>query len=133
MAEWKIYLDSNTGKVLYKVNQLKSIDGIGKVFDPNPVVTLNNTRLEDNSPIPNDAYKSVVLNNLKNNGKLDGPFINTSITYNRVNSSNHEFVFSRSDRAFKEVMVYYHIDTVQSYIQELGFDNVMNKSIAVKY
>ena len=131
MAEWKIYLDSYTGKVLYKVNQLKSIDGRGKVFDPNPVVTLNNTRLENNSPIPNDAYKSVVLNSLKNNGKLDGPFINTSITSNRVNSSNHEFVFSRSDRAFKEVMVYYHIDNVQRYIQELGFDNVMNKSIAV--
>ncbi len=32
---------------------------------------------------------------------------------------------------FKEVIVYYHIYDVQRYIQELGFDNIMNKSIAV--
>ena len=44
-AEWKIYLDSNTGSVLEKINILKSSDGQGKVFDPNPVVTLNDTHL----------------------------------------------------------------------------------------
>ena len=127
----KFTLNQIQEKFCNKVNQLKSIEGRGKVFDPNPVATLNNTRLEDNSHIPNDAYKSVVLNGLKNNGKLDGPYINTSTTSNRINSSNHEFVFSRNDRAFEEVMVYYHIDNVQRYIQGLGFDNVMNKSIAV--
>ena len=50
-AEWKIYLDSNTGSVLEKINILKSSDGQGKVFDTNPVVTLNDTHLEDNSQI----------------------------------------------------------------------------------
>src|SRR5688572_16852633 len=83
-AEWKIYLDAVTGKVLFKINQLKSIDGMGRIFDPNPVVTLNDTRLEDNSPIPNIAYKRIVLKDLKNNGKLDGPHVNTSTTINRV-------------------------------------------------
>jgi Zn-dependent metalloprotease len=125
-AEWKIYLDSVTGKVLFKINQLKSIDGKGRIFDPNPVVTLNNTQLEDNSPIPDTVYKNVLLKDLKNNGNLDGPHVNTSTTTNRINRSNHEFVFNRNDRAFKEVMVYYHIDRVCRYIvEELGFDNIM--------
>ena len=29
------------------------------IFDPNPVVSLNNTRLEDNSQIPAAAYSEV--------------------------------------------------------------------------
>ncbi len=64
-AEWKIYLDAVTGKVLFKINQLKSINGMGRIFDPNPVVTLNDTRLEDNSPIPSIAYKNIVLKDLR--------------------------------------------------------------------
>jgi Zn-dependent metalloprotease len=126
-AEWKIYLDAITGKVLFKINQLKSIDGIGRIFDPNPVVTLNDTRLEDNSPIPNIAYKNVVLKDLKNNGNIDGPHVNTSTTSNRTHRSNHEFIFNRNTRSFKEVMVYYHIDRVWRYIEELGFDNILTR------
>ncbi|HJT85282.1 MAG TPA: M36 family metallopeptidase [Nitrososphaeraceae archaeon] len=124
-AEWKIYLDATTGKVLFKINQLKSIDGIGRIFDPNPVVALNDTRLEDNSPIPSSAYKNVVLKELKNNGNIDGPHVNTSTTSNRTHRANHEFIFNRDTRSFKEVMVYYHIDRMWRYIEELGFDNIL--------
>ena len=130
-GEFKIYIDAVSGSIIDKINLLKYIDGVGKVFDPNPVVVLNDTNLEDTSPIPESAYIQVVLKDLKNTGMLDGPFVNTSTTRNRVKRSDLKFLFKREDRAFKEVMVYFHIDRVQRYIQSLGFNNVLNKSIAV--
>lgn len=45
--------------------------------------------------------------------------------------TNLEFRFNRADRAFKELMVYFHIDRTQKHIQELGFENVLNHSIEV--
>lgn len=130
-AEWKIYLDASTGAILEKRNLLRFISGKGRVFDPNPVVTLNNTKLEDTSQIPDGAYTEVELRDLKGTGFIEGPFVNTSTTPNRVKRANQDFRFKREDRAFKEVMVYFHIDRVQRYIQDLGFANVLNRSIAV--
>jgi Zn-dependent metalloprotease len=130
-GEFKIYFDAITGAIIDKINLIKYAEGVGRIFDPNPVVVLNDTSLEDNSKIPDSAYTQVVLKDLKNNGMLDGPFVNTSTTRNRVKRSNLQFLFKREDRAFKEVMVYFHIDRVQRYIQSLGFNNVLNKSIAV--
>jgi Zn-dependent metalloprotease len=131
LAEWKIYLDAKTGEVLYKSNQLKDANGKGRVFNPNPVVTLNDTTLEDNSPIADSAYSEVTLENLDDSGMLDGLFASTRTTSNRINRPDHQFNFSRSNRGFKEVMVYYHIDTIQRYIQEIGFNNVLNHQIAI--
>jgi Fungalysin metallopeptidase (M36)/Fungalysin/Thermolysin Propeptide Motif len=131
MAEWRIYLDALNGSVLDKINQLKYNEGQGKVFDPNPVVTLNNTQLEDNSRIPTAAYSEVILRDLKDTGMLDGPFVSTRKTPNRVKRTGLQFLFEREDRAFKEVMVYFHIDRMQRHIQELGFNNVLNHPIEV--
>jgi Zn-dependent metalloprotease len=130
-AEWKIYLDAVTGAILEKQNLLKFVNGKGKVFDPNPVVTLNDTTLEDTSTIPPKAYTEVVLRDLKNTGFIEGPYVTTSTTQNRVKRTAFDFRFERVDRAFKEVMVYFHIDRVQRYIQELGFNNVLNHPIPV--
>ena len=130
-AEWKMYFDAGTGTILSKVNLLKYLDGKGKVFDPNPVVVLNDTTLSDTSQIPDSAYKEVILKDLENTGMLDGPFVNTSTTLNRVKRTDMKFLFKREDRAFKEVMAYFHIDSAQRYIQSLGFKDVLNKPIAV--
>ena len=130
-AEFKIYFDALTGAIIDKINLVKYVDGSGNVFDPNPVVVLNDTTLNDDSTIPSSAYSSVVLKDLKNTGMLEGPFVNTSTTQNRVKRADFKFVFKREDRAFKEVMVYFHIDRMQRYIQSLGVDNVWNKPIPV--
>src|SRR5206468_80491 len=58
-GSWKIYIDAVTGVVLDKIDLLKRQDGRGQVFDPNPVVTLNDTTLEDSSHIPEQAYFQV--------------------------------------------------------------------------
>lgn len=130
-AEWKMYIDANTGAILEKQNMLRFIAGKGRVFDPNPVVSLNDTSLNDRSKLPDKAYRDVVLPDLKSSGFLDGPFVTTKTTKKRVKRKNRDFRFKREDRAFKEVMVYFHIDRLQRYIQELGFKNVLNRPIAV--
>lgn len=130
-AEWKLYLDAGSGEVLSQRNVLKMVTGQGRVFDPNPVATLNDTTLEDSSKIPLNAYSDVELLDLKSSGFLDGPFVSTKNTPKRVKRANRKFLFTREDRAFKEVMVYFHIDRAQRYIQELGFDNALNHAIAV--
>lgn len=130
-AEWKVYIEAVTGEVLEKVSLLKKLEGKGRVFDPNPIVTLNNTRLKNNSKIPRAAYIDVPLRDLKAGGKLDGPYVTTKKTVKRVKRKSLRFLFSRSNRAFKEVMVYFHIDRAQRHIQEIGFNNVLNRPIAV--
>ena len=129
--EWRMYLDASSGAVLDKHDQLKRMNGTGRVFDPNPVVTLNNTALEDTSMIPDSAYTEVTLRDLKAGGRLDGPFVSTVNTEQRVKATNGKFLFKRGQKGFNEVMVYFHIDRVQRYIQELGFNNVLNKPIKV--
>ena len=130
-GEWKLYIDAETGEVLKKINLLKLVMGKGRVFDPNPVATLNDTSLEDDSAIPNQAYVEVTLPDLAASGFLDGPFVTTAETANRVKRKNRKFLFRRANRAFKEVMVYFHIDRVQRHIQSLGFNNVLSHPIPV--
>ena len=130
-AEWKIYLDAFTGAILEKRNLLKFVDGKGRVFDPNPVVTLNKTSLNDRSQIPDKAYLEVVLRDLKPSGFLDGPFVTTKTTRKRIKRKNRDFRFKRTNRPFKEVMVYFHIDRIQRHLQALGFKNVLNHPIPV--
>jgi Zn-dependent metalloprotease len=129
--EYKVYVDAETGKVLDIFDLLKYVVGIGKVFNPNPVVSLSDTTLKDISTIPAAAYVEMELKDLDNTGLLEGPFVSTRRTPNRVQAANEKFLFARDKRAFKEVMVYYHIDTVQRYIQTLGFNNVSNRAIEV--
>ena len=62
---------------------------------------------------------------------LDGSFVSTKTSSNRIKRSNHQFIFDRNDRGFKEVMVYYHIDSIQWYLQQIGFNNVLNHQIAI--
>ena len=130
-AEWKIYIDAATGEIIEKHNLLRFVDGKGRVFDPNPVVSLNDTTLNDKSQLPDKAYKEVVLRDLKNTGFIEGPFVTTNTTRNRVKRKNCDFRFKRNNRAFKEVMVYFHIDRIQRYLQGLGFKNVLNHPIPV--
>ena len=42
-------------------------------------------------------------------------------------SPNGEFFYTRDQSEFEDVMVYYHIDTFQRYVQSLGFTNLENR------
>lgn len=141
-------IDANSGTILDKGSLTVYFDGTGKVFDPNPVNTLNNTGLQDNrdkdNPIFNNAYFIKTLQGLSlNNGfyYLSGPYVDVtdaleSPFYFRnksgyISSTSGNFNFTRSANEFEHVMAYYHIDTNQRYIQSLGFANINNRRIKV--
>ena len=59
------------------IRTISKDNGKGRIFNPNPVVTLNDTALKDNSQIPESAYSEVNLENLDDSGMLDGSFAST--------------------------------------------------------
>lgn len=116
-----------------------TIDGTGKIFDPNSVNTLNNTGLQDNNdaddPLFNNAYFTKILKDLsyysgyyflygpyvKVTDLVESPYYYPSTLGYIFSTSTGNFDFTRSPDQFEHVMVYYHIDTNQRYIQSLGF------------
>jgi Zn-dependent metalloprotease len=129
--DWRIYISAASGSVLHKEDMIKTANGKGTVFDPNPVVTLNDTTLTDSKPVPDTAYEQVSLRGIASSGFLDGPYVSTSKTKKRAKSTSRTFLFKRNQSGFKEVMAYFHIDRMQRYIQSLGFKNVNRRPIPV--
>lgn len=129
--DWRIYVRAHGGAILHKEDMIKTATGKGMVFDPNPVVTLNDIMLRDSKPVPDAAYEQVQLHGVATSGLLDGPYVSTSKTKKRAKSTSHTFLFKRNNAGFKEVMAYFHIDRMQRYIQSLGFKNVNRRAIPV--
>lgn len=129
---YHVYVDVRTGDVVKKMNALKrKTTGKGRVFIPNPVVALKNQNLLPESDIPEDGYATVILKGLDGSGFLRGEYVDTCDTPNRVYELSHLFYYKHGESRFCEVMAYYHIDSCQRFIQELGFKNVCNKQIKV--
>lgn len=131
-GSWKLYIDAANGKVLESHDLVKRVVGRGRVFDPNPISRLNDPTLKPANPAPPQAYFDVDLAGLDGSGFLDGEFVTTKPTDNRVNSATNEFVFDRSQRAFREVMAYYHIDRARRHLSDLGISDVLNRAVPVK-
>lgn len=112
--------------------------GMGRVWIPNPITRSGvpyGTLLSDNSDTHNQAFEpfidTVVLQDLTfENGvfKLEGPHVRildlNPNFYPPASSQNGEFYYSRDQSQWEDVMVYYHVDTYQRYIQSLGFTNL---------
>ncbi len=124
-GSWILFIDRVTGHVIDERNVLRKAVGKGRVFVPNPVVTLDRDDLFDlkdgDQALFDPAYRTVQLKDLEPGGFLKGPYVDTTKTKNSANSAGFDFRFSRADERFEEVMAYYHIDTLQRYIQSLGF------------
>jgi Zn-dependent metalloprotease len=129
--EWKVYVNAEDGKILDRIRLLKEATGKATLFDPNPVVTLDDSSLQEGSQIPTNAYVKVDLLDLSGTGFLDGKYVTTKRTTNRIQRANNDFSAKREQLGFKEAMIYFHIDRVQRFIQELGFENVLNGPIEV--
>jgi len=137
-GSWILFIDKVTGHILDERNVLRKAIGKGRVFVPNPVVTLDRDDLfdlkdGDQAPfVP--AYKNVQLKDLEPGGFLKGPYADITKTRNPANSAAFDFQFTRADDHFEEVMAYYHIDTLQRYIQSLGFigtKGILNNPIRI--
>jgi Zn-dependent metalloprotease len=124
-------LDASTGTVLKEERTVREADGKGRVFDPNPVVRLQNEALTDNnnadSPVFKRAYSSVTLTKL-DRGKttLQGAYAD-NLSENQVTSPRRVYNYNRSQDGFEQVMAYYSITTAEEYIHRLGFKDVNNE------
>jgi len=124
-------LDAGTGAVLEEENTVKEADGKGRVFDPNPVVALQNESLTDagdaDLPVFAPAYRDVRLTKL-DHGKttLQGAYAN-NLSEDAVTSPRRVFTFDRADDGFEQVMAYYSITSAEEYIHRLGFRDVNNE------
>ncbi|RCK73939.1 MAG: Cell surface protein [Ignavibacteriae bacterium] len=125
----------------------KLMSGSGFVFDPDPLTTAKATYgtggyVDNNDadhPDLNNQRFLVPLNDLTFSGglyRLQGPYVTISDfespTIAPATAAHPDsFRFTRSQDGFEDVMVYYHIDKTQRWIQSLGFTNIQNLSIQV--
>jgi len=143
----EIITDAGNGAVLQTRNFVYNdgVAGRGQVFIPNPVNSLNDNKLTDSddssAAVPSaspTAYVTVSLPDL--DAPTAGPFVlkgpyvvleDIEEPRNKVptNESTPEFTFTRDSENFEDVMLYYHIDRMQRYIQSLGFTKIMNRQI----
>ena len=128
---WKIYVDARDGSILERLDMMRRATGRGLVFDPNPVVSMNDTLLTNDSDIPLTAYRDVELEHLDGSGYLTGDFVSTSATKLRAKQKNLRFFFTRENRAFREVMAYFHVDSSHTRLRTLGFEELLNFPIEV--
>lgn len=99
-----------------------------QVFDPNPVVTLNDPTLQDQNDaaaaVPPSAYSHVTLRDVAPFGPLRGPHA-TLVDRQRPDieppDGSGSLVFNREDDGFEDVNAYFHIDRAQRYLQSLGY------------
>jgi Zn-dependent metalloprotease len=126
-GDWSVVVDAATGKVLHAVNRVRFATGSGRVFSPNPVVTLGDPNLTDqkdaNAAVPDAAYKVVDLHDLDGTGKLRGTWVNATRGTHRESVASEptlQYLYRRHDQ-FEAVMAYYWIDHSQRYIQSIGF------------
>src|SRR6185369_17093613 len=72
---FETFVDANTGEILAEpVNLACMVDGVGKVFIPNPLVSHPDNAYNDATAIPDADYLSVTLFGLDGSGKLIGPY-----------------------------------------------------------
>lgn len=148
--DWRIILDAYSGKILLKEDEIWEDDGTGMVFDPNPVVSANDNSFRDPSATiatcgfdgtpqatidaqrVSRTLKSITLSGGKY--KLEGPYVKLR-DFGAPNIAPPEeteaaFNYQSNNDGFEAVMVYYHVDSMQRYIQNvLGINNANNRQI----
>jgi Fungalysin metallopeptidase (M36) len=108
----------------------------GRIFLPNPVVTLRDQSLTDRKDADyaalQPAYWMVHLDHLDGSGYLQGDFVTVRGTSGRAFEADERFLFGRDDPRFEQVMAYYAITRAQEYIERLGFTDIQSDGITVK-
>jgi hypothetical protein len=144
---WEVIVDANTGEAIEPpLNRMCTVDGPGKVFTPNPVVSSGINNLTDASVIAESEYKSVTLMGLNavgvpdagNTGKLIGQYsqVHPSLGSPAVRPTLDFSDLRRTNVQFDEEQVYWAIDFGERIYQGLGYTvgngaPLMNYSIKV--
>ncbi|HEB84153.1 MAG TPA: T9SS type A sorting domain-containing protein [Bacteroidetes bacterium] len=147
MGDWEVVWDALSGERLEVADRMVYVDGTGMVWDPDPLTTAGvnygTAGYTDNndadSPQLNDERVTVTLRDITLDGgvyHLSGPYVTIadfeSPSVAPVTSIDPDnFIYTRTQSGFEDVMAYYHIDHAQRHIQDLGFTNIQNLSINV--
>src|SRR3954451_14910292 len=113
-------VDAGSGAVLQEKNTVRRADGVGRVFDPNPVVALQNESLTDNDnadgPQFARAYRIVPLTQLdRGRSTLQGAYAN-NISDKPVTSKHRVFLFNRPQGGSIQALAYTSIPGARQYI-----------------
>jgi subtilisin-like proprotein convertase family protein len=116
---WQYDYDAVTGQLLRRTPLFFNAKP-ARVFDPNPVVTLNAPGLQDQNdgPVPEAAYKDVQLPD----SALHGPWVDVvdrQLPF--IAPPEGALAFDRTDAGFEAVNAYFHINRNQEWVQSLGF------------
>jgi hypothetical protein len=119
-------ITSALGAAVAAALQSSGSTGVGQVFFPNPVASLQDQTLTDQKdadyPALQPAYRTVTLTNLDGSGYLRGDWANiVSETGSPAFSASNTFIYTRNQDQFEQVMAYYWVTEAQKYIQSLGF------------
>jgi subtilisin-like proprotein convertase family protein len=119
--------DAESGALLRRIPLFFNATKPARVFDPNPVVALNDPSLQDRNDanvIPDAAYKNVQLQDVADSGPLRGPYV-TLVDMQAPTvpppDASGSLIFNRADDGFEDVNAYFHIDTTQRYLQSIGY------------
>lgn len=129
---WRIFIHAYTKAVLSIEDMIdRSVNGEGLVFDPNPVVTANNNTFSEGTTAEatlNAERETVALLDLENPvgglHYLKGPYVEIiDLDGNGIGipaeANATDFKYDRTNDNFEAVMVYYHLDSYQRYIQNV--------------
>lgn len=144
-------VDARTGQLLSLADAGMHADGRGTVFRPDPLTVTGASYgdagfVDSYSPYENDitssqlnaARDTVVLRDIAwRDGawRLEGPHVTirdlASPVYEPPASASGDFFFTRDQRGFEEVMAYFHLDSIQRYVQGLGFASMRADGVVV--
>ena len=104
--------------------------GIAQVFMVNPVQSSNDQTLTDDkdaaSAVPSSAYALAPLRNLDGSGYLRGKWVTVeSATGTPAYSRTGEYIYTRDQDQFEQVMGYFWVNQAQEYLQSLGFGSTL--------
>jgi hypothetical protein len=109
-------------------NDERIITGVGRIFHPNPVVTLRDQQLTDrrdaDQSVLQPAYAVATLTHLDGSGLLRGAYADVDGAAGRAIEADLTFVYTRSDDRFEQVMAYFAVTSAQEYLQRLGIRGV---------
>jgi hypothetical protein len=123
--DWIVFVDARTGKIWSKYDNLAT-RARATVFDPNPVVTLDDwssllTPRRNPKRPPPAVYRRVGLKGLDGSGTLSGRRVTTSPTRRRLRRVSGDFSCASHEHGFEEVMAYFHLDAAIRYVEGLGY------------
>ncbi len=128
LEPWAVDVDARTGVVVRRVPLFFRATKAARVFDANPVVSLNDPSLQDRhdskAAVPASAYRDVLLQDVAESGALRGPHVALIDRQPRTvppPDAGGTLLFDREQDGFEDVHAYFHIDRNQRYVQSLGY------------